>query len=94
MRSIGDSGYDVTCVNTWPLQKIGDKFPNVNVITIDYRGFGNSEGTPSEEGLRMDARATWDWLRQRGGNNTMVVGKWNLEIIGALTNTCTRSTKR
>lgn len=53
----------------WLLQKIGDKFPNVNVITIDYRGFGNSEGTPSEEGLRMDARATWDWLRQRGGNN-------------------------
>lgn len=50
------------------VQKLGDKFPNVNVITIDYRGFGNSQGTPSEEGLRMDARATWDWLVERGGN--------------------------
>ncbi|GAB5593224.1 hypothetical protein Unana1_08124 [Umbelopsis nana] len=47
-------------------KKLGDKFPNVNVITIDYRGFGNSDGTPSEEGLRMDARATWNWLVERG----------------------------
>ncbi|KAI8582123.1 hypothetical protein K450DRAFT_229121 [Umbelopsis ramanniana AG] len=53
-------------------KKIGDKFPNVNVIAIDYRGFGNSDGTPSEEGLRMDARATWDWLRQRGVPNDKI----------------------
>ncbi|KAJ3133525.1 hypothetical protein HK101_004458, partial [Irineochytrium annulatum] len=35
---------------------------NVNVVAIDYRGFGDSEGTPSEEGLARDARAAWDWL--------------------------------
>ena len=34
----------------------------VNVLIIDYRGYGKSEGRPSEEGLYMDARAAWDYL--------------------------------
>jgi pimeloyl-ACP methyl ester carboxylesterase len=42
---------------------------NVNVLTIDYRGFGNSEGSPTEEGLATDARATWDWLIENGGES-------------------------
>lgn len=33
-----------------------------NVLIIDYRGYGKSEGRPSEEGLYMDARAAWDYL--------------------------------
>jgi abhydrolase domain-containing protein 12 len=37
----------------------------VNVVAIDYRGFGDSQGTPSEQGLQRDARATYKWLRQR-----------------------------
>ncbi|RUS21924.1 Alpha/Beta hydrolase protein [Endogone sp. FLAS-F59071] len=47
-------------------QRIADKF-NVNIITVDYRGFGNSEGFPTEEGLNIDAKAVWDWLIIRGG---------------------------
>ncbi|KAJ3106344.1 hypothetical protein HDU97_006542 [Phlyctochytrium planicorne] len=39
---------------------------NVNVLAIDYRGFGNSQGSPTEEGLALDARAAWDWLTERG----------------------------
>jgi abhydrolase domain-containing protein 12 len=38
----------------------------VNVLAIDYRGFADSEGTPSEEGLGLDARAAFDWLVQQG----------------------------
>ncbi|HVG17800.1 MAG TPA: alpha/beta hydrolase [Blastocatellia bacterium] len=34
----------------------------VNVFIIDYRGYGKSEGAPSEEGLYADARAAWDYL--------------------------------
>ncbi|KAG9087706.1 hypothetical protein FRC06_002416 [Ceratobasidium sp. 370] len=30
---------------------------NANVFVIDYRGFGDSEGTPCEKGLLVDARA-------------------------------------
>ncbi|QRV77909.1 alpha/beta hydrolase family protein [Ceratobasidium sp. AG-Ba] len=39
---------------------------NANVLVIDYRGFGDSEGTPSEKGLILDARTAWDWLIQMG----------------------------
>ncbi|MDQ8155763.1 MAG: alpha/beta hydrolase [Gemmatimonadota bacterium] len=36
----------------------------VNVLAIDYRGFGESEDRlPSEEGTYADARAAYDWLR-------------------------------
>lgn len=35
-------------------------------LVIDYRGYGKSEGSPSEDGLRRDARAGYDWLRAQG----------------------------
>ena len=31
---------------------------NTNVLIIDYRGYGDSEGTPTEAGLKLDAEAT------------------------------------
>ncbi|KAF8895313.1 Alpha/Beta hydrolase protein [Infundibulicybe gibba] len=37
-----------------------------NVLAIDYRGFADSSGSPSEAGLVRDARAAWDWLVQHG----------------------------
>lgn len=46
---------------------IGARLPNLvmqvkelqcNVLIIDYRGYGNSQGEPSEEGLALDAEAT------------------------------------
>jgi uncharacterized protein len=40
------------------LQKSG-----FGVMEIDYRGYGASTGTPSEVGLRRDARAAFDWIR-------------------------------
>ena len=33
---------------------------------IDYRGFGDSTGTPSEEGLVEDGLAAWNWLLSNG----------------------------
>ncbi|KAL1923910.1 uncharacterized protein VTP21DRAFT_6945 [Calcarisporiella thermophila] len=50
-------------VNT--LRQLSEQL-NVNVIAIDYRGFGDSEGAPTEEGLYLDGRATWDWLIEKG----------------------------
>ena len=39
----------------------------VRVFIIDYRGYGKSEGKPTERGLYLDARAAWDYLvNQRG----------------------------
>jgi fermentation-respiration switch protein FrsA (DUF1100 family) len=36
-----------------------------NVLLLSYRGFGKSEGSPSEAGLQLDALAALDWVRSR-----------------------------
>ncbi len=40
----------------------------VNILAIDYRGFGESESRmPDEQGTYADARAAYDWLRATRG---------------------------
>ena len=34
----------------------------LDVLIYDYRGFGESEGKPTEAGTYLDARAAWDYL--------------------------------
>ena len=36
----------------------------LSVLIVDYRGYGQSEGRPSEQGLYLDALAAWHWLRE------------------------------
>ena len=38
----------------------------VNVFLFDYRGYGRSEGRPSEEGTYLDAQAAHQWLQRKG----------------------------
>lgn len=35
------------------------------VLLLDYRGYGGNPGSPTEEGLSLDAAAAWDHLRTR-----------------------------
>ncbi len=37
------------------------------VFVVGYRGYGRSEGRPSEDGLYLDARAAWRHLTREGG---------------------------
>lgn len=39
----------------------------LNVFIFDYRGYGRSEGQPSEPGLYRDAEAAYDYLRSAEG---------------------------
>lgn len=39
-----------------------------HVVTFDYRGFGDSTGSPSEEGLVQDSISVFKWLRQRAAD--------------------------
>ena len=39
----------------------------VSILVFDYRGYGRSEGTPSEAGLMSDGRAARKWLAHRAG---------------------------
>ena len=45
----------------------------VNVFVFDYRGYGRSQGRPSEEGTYRDVVAAYEWLRQRGFPGTNIV---------------------
>ncbi|KAI8827132.1 Alpha/Beta hydrolase protein [Fimicolochytrium jonesii] len=38
-----------------------EKFKS-NVLMFSYRGYGTSEGTPSETGLKIDAQAALEWV--------------------------------
>lgn len=42
---------------------------NVNLFMFDYRGFGESEGTPSQEGLLDDTKSAIDYVRHRADVN-------------------------
>lgn len=44
-----------------------------HVLAIDYRGFGDCEGTPSEEGLVADALGAFRWLAERSGEGAPIV---------------------
>ncbi|MHB1358477.1 MAG: alpha/beta hydrolase [Rhodocyclaceae bacterium] len=35
-----------------------------NTLIVDYRGYGNSAGEPTEQGTYLDAAASWDYLTQ------------------------------
>ncbi|MGH7455898.1 MAG: alpha/beta hydrolase, partial [bacterium] len=43
------------------LEMLHEQVP-ANLFIFDYRGFGRSEGTPTEEGCYLDAVAAFNWL--------------------------------
>lgn len=47
-----------------------------NVLAIDYRGYGDSPGSPTPRGLATDARAAFDWLVANGAKpeDVLIVG--------------------
>ncbi|MCR4338114.1 MAG: alpha/beta hydrolase [Candidatus Omnitrophica bacterium] len=56
----------------------------VHVLIIDYRGYGASQGTPSETGLYRDAKAAFDWLRQRPENGDHKIIVYGESLGGAV----------
>jgi fermentation-respiration switch protein FrsA (DUF1100 family) len=42
----------------------------LNILIIDYRGYGKSEGSPGEKGLYEDARTAWRYLIEQRGFKT------------------------
>jgi fermentation-respiration switch protein FrsA (DUF1100 family) len=45
------------------------------VLLLDYRGYGGSGGSPTEEGLLLDAEAAVRWLRARGAAKLAYYGE-------------------
>lgn len=44
-----------------------------SVLAIDYRGYGNSTGTPTEAGLHIDADAAYDFAIARGFKGSRII---------------------
>jgi fermentation-respiration switch protein FrsA (DUF1100 family) len=53
--------------NRAPFYRLLTERLGVSVLAFDYRGYGKSEGEPSEEGLLIDARAARKFLAERAG---------------------------
>ncbi len=50
----------------------------LNCFLFDYRGYGDSQGKPSEKGTYCDAEAAWDWLTEMKGikpHNIVIFGR-------------------
>jgi fermentation-respiration switch protein FrsA (DUF1100 family) len=48
------------------------------VLVWDYRGYGDSQGRPSERGLGLDGEAAWGWLKARAARDGLpasILGK-------------------
>ncbi len=53
-------------------------FPSHAVLALNYRGYGESDGTPSEKSLLQDGLAQFDWLRLQSGvdlHNIVLIGR-------------------
>lgn len=44
-----------------------------SVLVVDYRGYGKSEGSPSEQGVYRDSEAGWQFLIRRGYQPEQIV---------------------
>ncbi len=71
---------------------IGDRVENVRrlheiglqVFILDYRGYGLSEGSPSEQGLYEDAQAAYTHLLSRDDVNTERIAIFGRSLGGAV----------
>ncbi|RKX71533.1 alpha/beta hydrolase [candidate division WOR-3 bacterium] len=45
----------------------------VSVLIFDYRGYGQSGGSPSELGTYQDGEAVWEYLRRRGFSADQII---------------------
>jgi len=45
-----------------------------NIFIFDYRGYGKSQGRPSEKGFYKDAKAAYKYLLSRGINSNQIIG--------------------
>lgn len=67
-----------------PLAKIFYDQMGYNVITVCYRGYGKSTGSPSEKGLQKDAKAILRYIKSNDEINTTSVILYGRSLGGAV----------
>jgi len=63
----------------------------LSVFIIGYRGYGQSEGTPSIDGTKLDALAAWQWLTEYKGIPAEQIVMYGRSLGGAIAMELTRS---
>ncbi|XP_074656581.1 protein ABHD13-like [Tubulanus polymorphus] len=72
---------------------IGHRLPNAyylynmlgfNILLVEYRGYGKSSGSPSEQGIYLDAQAALEYLMQRTDINTKRIVVFGRSLGGAV----------
>ena len=56
----------------------------LNVFIFDYRGYGKSEGKPTEAGIYLDGQAAFDYLRTRGDVDMQKIILYGASLGGAV----------
>jgi hypothetical protein len=56
----------------------------LNVLIFDYRGYGQSQGEPSERGLYQDAAAAWHYLIETRGSDSEDIILFGRSLGGAV----------
>jgi abhydrolase domain-containing protein 13 len=56
-----------------PIAKYLAESNRLNVLMLEYRGYGLSTGSPDEKGLNIDAQAGLDWIRNHVKGNPKVI---------------------
>ncbi|XP_041987686.1 protein ABHD13 [Aricia agestis] len=57
---------------------------NINILMVEYRGYGLSEGSPSERGIYVDAQAAFDYIMQRNDIDRTKVFLFGRSLGGAV----------
>lgn len=55
-----------------------------SVLMFDYRGYGESEGHPTEEGTYLDAEAAWNFLTIERGIHSSRIIIWGRSLGGSI----------
>ncbi|MGH0149417.1 UNVERIFIED_CONTAM: hypothetical protein FKN15_015690 [Acipenser sinensis] len=60
-----------------------------HVVTFDYRGWGDSDGSPSEGGMTADAIFMYDWVKKRSRSHPLYIwghslGTGSIKLLLAL----------
>lgn len=64
--------------------RVLNKLVGVSVMLYDYRGYGRSEGRPSEKGIMNDARSARSWLANREGIDCQEIVLMGRSLGGAV----------
>ncbi|EPQ28095.1 uncharacterized protein PFL1_04422 [Pseudozyma flocculosa PF-1] len=67
-----------------PLAAVLYKRFGCNIVMLSYRGYGYSSGSPNENGIRIDAQTSLDWIRKHPQLSKTPVVAYGQSIGGAI----------